>query len=418
MTTDFEILVYGTDGTAVSFTEFTSGWVRSSLDKAADSFEFNYADLRLDLDDPVPVEVGDSVEIKLEKKLILTGYIDDVSVRYDASTLRLTCRGRSKTGDLVDCSAIKPGSKSGKWSGATVERIAKDICAPFGIQVEVEKTEDSVRPFAKFAIQHGERAIDCIKRAAKKRALHAYSDEYGKLIIGTAGSKVVENYQIEYGINVIVGERYETSQTRHSSITMRAQVAGTRKDGKRVSSSIVAEVQDDAVDRYRPLLMVTTGQGGREGLKKRAIWERNKRAGMGERLIYKVDGYGHPADLWRKNVMTRAVDPRANVLGMFLVIEVVWKFSAQGADGGRVTDLTLGRKNAYMLEAEYPKRKRSATLEDSPEPPLFPEVLIDSVLAKKRTDHFLAPYRDEITTSEGRIENFLAPYRGEPEDDE
>lgn len=44
---------------------------------------------------------------------VLTGYVEALPLRYDASSVSMGIVGRSKTADLVDCSAL-PLQQSGK----------------------------------------------------------------------------------------------------------------------------------------------------------------------------------------------------------------------------------------------------------------------------------------------------------------
>lgn len=356
---DFELFIGDT-----KFTHFTEGFVRLSMEQAASTFEFSYVDLTIDQNEPWPIVAGDECTIRLENRLMLTGYIDDISIQYTADSLRLRARGRSKVGDLVDSSAFY---KRGRWFGATLQRIAEDLCEPFNIGVEVDPVGDYAKPYNRVAIEHGESVIELLTRIAKYRGLYPVSTPLGDLRFIAVGSREIE-VPIEYGRNVINGERFDTQATRHSAYFLKGQSPSTDEDNGRVTMQEAALIIDEGIDRYRPLLLVSTNQKGKNDLKRRAIWERNRRAGQSERLIYRVDGYtyteGFGNELWFPGVSVRIVDPRLRVDGSLLLIDCAYRFAADGENGGRVTDLTFTRKEAFDLVEAYPKQRRNKPFGD------------------------------------------------------
>lgn len=60
-----------------------------------------------------PDKNGELVEVLIGDEPVLTGYVEALPLRYDASSVSMGIVGRSKTADLVDCSAL-PLQQSGK----------------------------------------------------------------------------------------------------------------------------------------------------------------------------------------------------------------------------------------------------------------------------------------------------------------
>lgn len=348
---DFELFING-----VKFTHFTRGFVKLSFEQAASQFEFSYADLRENLDDVWPIRAGDACEIRLRKQLLVTGYIDDIAVQYEADRVEFTARGRSKLGDLVDSSAHY---KRGRWSSATLEEIATNLVEPFdGIEVEVDPVKGYNARFKHFAIDQGESVMETISRAARPRGLHPVSTPKGNLRLMSAGQDTLD-YELHYGVNIIRGERLDSHLSRHSAYFLRGQSPGDDEADRETITQEEAAIFDANILRYRPLLLVGSGHQGRAALKRRAIWERNRRAGQGERVIYRVDGFG-PDDtsLWMPGPLVRIFDRRLQVDGALLLIACAYTFAAEGDEGGRVTDLTFVRKAAFDLVEAYPRTKR------------------------------------------------------------
>jgi prophage tail gpP-like protein len=358
-------------------TTFTNGWVKRELDTAADSFEFQYADLRLGPGEPVPIRAGDKCSIKLRGNTLLTGYVDDTSFQYTADSLTLTVRGRSKTGDLVDSSAIR---ESGRWSNATLETIASDLTEPFDdIEVTVDALEGIDEVFKRFAIEPGESCMDAIQRASRLRSAWATCTVEGGLLITRSGTGAESTMTLEYGKNIISGERFDSWSQRHSAYLLKGQVPSDEELNGTASSQLSEFIFDVGLNRYRPLLLVSTGHDRKGDLKRRAQWERNRRAGTGERLLYRVDGYGFASGeskgqfqkdrrddykLWEPNMLVKAADPRLETEDIqYLIAAVSYRWQAEGDDGGRTTDLTLTRPEAFSLQ-EYPKRARRVHTKD------------------------------------------------------
>lgn len=362
--TDFELLI-GQE----QFTHFIEGWVRREMESAADSFEFQYADLRNNLNDPIPIRPGQPCTIRLRDVVLVTGYIDDVAMEYDADQVTFTARGRSKTGDLVDSSAVK---KTGRWLNAKLERIVRDICEPFDIPVRIDrKIKDLNTPFRRIAVTPGEACIDVIQRVCRLRACWPLSQSDGSLLITRPAPGDQVPVAIEYGKNVLRGERFDSWASRHSLYLLRGQVPSDSELNGRAGAELEDYVFDDGLDRYRPLLMVSTGQDRKGDLKRRAQWERNRRAGTGERWSYRIDGYGYSVlrpefqhrrrdgfALWKPNELVRVVDPRLDTNEELLVASALYRWQADGKDGGRTVDLTLTRKEAFDIQPYPIKRRR------------------------------------------------------------
>jgi prophage tail gpP-like protein len=354
------------------FATFTNGWVKRELDTLADSFEFQYADLRTDLSKPVPIRAGDECSIRLRGQLLLTGYIDDTSVQYTADSLTLTARGRSKTGDLVDCSIVR---KTGRWRNVTLRRIVEDLCKPFDISVEAEPFDGLDERFTRFAVEPGESVNDAIQRACRLRSCWATCTPEGNVLLTRAGLSERTGTVIRYGTNIISGERFESWQQRHNAYLLKGQTVSDEELSGTSAAQLSDVIFDEGLNRYRPLLLVSTGQDRKGDLRRRAQWEANRRAGSGERWLYRVDGYGFNVllpefqqnrrdgfVLWQPNQLVQVEDPRTGTSDELLVAAISYRWQAEGADGGRTTDITLTRKEAFTLQ-RYPRRKDTRNVE-------------------------------------------------------
>jgi len=388
---DFEIKVG-----QFKLTSFTNGWVKRELDTVADSFQFQYADLRTDLNEEIPIRAGDECTITLKGETLLTGYFDDISTEYNAEGLRLTAAGRSKTCDLVDSSALVKG---GRWRNATLVTILNDLCEPFSIDVSIDKMTGLEDRFRRFAVEPGETVADTIHRVCRLRGVWATCTVHGGLHITRASLGRTASVAIEYGKNIIQGSRFDSWTQRHDQYLLKGQAPSDDEMSGAASAQLSDHIFDEGVNRYRPLLLVSTGHDRKGDLKRRAQWERNRRAGSGERWLYRIDGFGYSSAnfvgssqhkrreafrLWEPNMQVKVVDPRLDTEDDLLVAAVSYRWDAQGNDGGRTTDLTLTRKEAFTLQT-YPKRKRHK-YPAPPGPPWQGPILRGSANPPRRTE--------------------------------
>ncbi|EEZ4486442.1 baseplate protein, partial [Escherichia coli] len=121
------------------------------------------------------IKNGELVEVLIGDEPVLTGYVEALPLRYDASSVSMGIVGRSKTADLVDCSAL-PLQQSGK----NLLRIVSELAAPFGITV----IDAGVPQTAVIDAQpeHGETVADCLNRLLGQVQTLAYDDECGRLV--------------------------------------------------------------------------------------------------------------------------------------------------------------------------------------------------------------------------------------------
>ena len=127
------------------------------------------------------IKNGELVEVLIGDEPVLTGYVEALPLRYDASSVSMGIVGRSKTADLVDCSAL-PVQQSGK----NLLRIVSELAAPFGITV----VDAGVPQTAVIDAQpeHGETVADCLNRLLGQVQTLAYDDECGRLVLGKTGT--------------------------------------------------------------------------------------------------------------------------------------------------------------------------------------------------------------------------------------
>lgn len=206
-----------------------SGWltvsVRRSLEHLAGSFELG---LMLPGERiPSALRTGQSLTLRINGQTVISGWLDQVSQRISATRHQISINGRDKTGDLVDCAAIHPGSQ---WRNRTLAQIAADLCAPFGIAVRWQVNDDTAaRPFSSFTLENSETVADALTRAARHRGVLVTSNADGDLVFTQAGNQQTD--RLVLGENLLDADYNTDWRGRYSEYRVRGHGRGGGKRG-------------------------------------------------------------------------------------------------------------------------------------------------------------------------------------------
>lgn len=320
------------------------GWktvsVTRSIEQIAGTFSLDVTDRWGGSAAAWPIKPGARAQLLLDGDTVIDGYVDDAEPSYDSQNAGLRVAGRDRTGDLVDCSAIY---KTGQWRGATLDRIARDLIAPFGIGLRVEA--DVGEPFASYAIQEGETVFECLERAARMRAVLLVSDTAGNLVIARAGDTLVPAALVE-GQNILAARATFSWKDRHSRYLVKGQAHATDDFYAEQAAGPSGEALDGVINRHRPLVVLAEEHGAGGSLAARAAWEASVRFGRGNRATITVQGWRRPdGALWQPNTLVAVQSPRLYLDAPMLIVGCTWRLD----DAGTFTDLTISRREAFVL---------------------------------------------------------------------
>lgn len=352
-----------------------SGWtsisVFRSLDQLADTFDLALTTKISSTPPPVEIEEGGECQIFYGEELVLSGYLDVVDQSYNSTSTSLSVSGRSRAGDLVDCSAVRPGKlTAGSWKNTSALKIAQDICDPFSIKVISDVGELAQEAF--FKLQEGETCFAALSRLAKDYGLRVVSAPDGTVHFTRTGLITFADVVIQSGKkgNVIAGGLVRDASERFSDYIFKGQISPT-DEVPQTQCNRAHTAKDDGVLRYRPLLIESdeqvrnikgqfTSEKSKTPLQLRAEFERNTRAGKSKQLSYEVC---NPKDLslswemgvhglWEPNVIVSVLDDFLGIDGQFLVTEV----TLVRDETGTRTSVKLTAPEAYEV-AKPPKKK-------------------------------------------------------------
>lgn len=336
-----------------------SGWTNiqivRSLDALADTFDVGL--VTRGSSDPPPHNLAEDDEcvVLYDGETLISGRIDTIRQGYNSTSSTLVLNGRSRAGDLVDCSAVhKP------WRSTKILSIAEDLCEPFGIRVSSDLIDLPVEKYFKLA--ESETVFAALDRLARDHGMRVVSKPNGDVLFTRTGLIDFPNVVVEHGVNVVSADFTRTMEGRHSPYIFKAQLAASASDEEDGgAASAKYEVVDDGVGRYRPLVIEHEGQRGTAALKAAAEWERNTRAGKARSLNYEVvnpdnpsRSWENPEGLWEPNTIVTVRDSYYQIDGRFLVAEV--RFTLD--QGGTKTSLRLVAPEAYEPKKPPKKKKK------------------------------------------------------------
>ncbi|MBY0233857.1 MAG: hypothetical protein K2W93_02670 [Burkholderiaceae bacterium] len=314
------------------------GWLQSEVERNLEAICGTFSvPVALVPGNPPSIKRQDQVQVKIGDKVVITGYVLAAEPFYRHGECGMRITGRDRTGDLVRCSAIHKG---GQWRKASLDRIAKDLVAPFGLTVKVDA--DLGAPIHDFKISHGETVVDVLARAARLRGVLATRSDDGQLLLTKAGKQKFKG-EIRMGSNVISMEGVGSDEQRHSHYFVYGQC--NTVDDFEFARGLKAEAKDTEIQRYLPLIINADGNTTAAELK--ALAEHTVRVRRGHSLGFKyvVEGWTFQGEPWPLNQRVGIFDPIAGLDGQEWLIAGVKQTCDLKA--GDVTELTVRPIEAY-----------------------------------------------------------------------
>lgn len=314
------------------------GWLQSEVERSLENISGSFSiPVSLVPGNPPPIRRQDQVQVLIGSTVVMTGYVLAAEPFYRRNDCGMRVIGRDRTGDLVRCSAIHEG---GQWRSATLDRIARDLVRPFGLEVVVEA--DLGAKIHDFKLSHGETVLDALARAARLRGVLVTRDNAGRLLLTKAGAKVFPGV-IQRGMNVIAMEGIGSDENRHSEY--RAFGQGNTGGDFETARGMKARAVDAEMQRYLPLVINAHGNVTPAELQTLVDHTARVRRGHSMGLRYTVEGWTWRGQPWPLNHRVTVLDDVAGVEGdQWLIASVRHTCDLREGD---VTELVLRPVEAY-----------------------------------------------------------------------
>jgi len=334
-----------------------TGWksvsVSRSLDALADTFDFEMVDVWDGEETPLVPYSECKIEIEKTaggarvKEKVLTGYIDGVSIDVDPGQIVIKVNGRSKTADLVDCSAEYLPSNS--WKNTPLTTIIRDLLDVYGLSLDFVSSSAFGRDAnLSLTINSGESVFEILDRECRKRGILPVSNPNGELELITTGDRLSRD-NLVLGENVLTASVSFDYTNRFSKYKVKGQKSGGGDDWGIASTTQVSGESTDTVfgSRYRLKIITMDGEGSNKDAQNIAAWEAQVRAGKTGKLSVKLPSWFQSNNsLWEPGTLVYCSIPPLRIAEELLINEV--RFSQD--DSGTFSDLTLVNADTYLAD--------------------------------------------------------------------
>jgi len=331
---------------------WTQATIARSMERGAHSFELSLTDsleatgLGGHSASARAVQPGMDVTVYVNDEPIIAGYIDDVNVSYSSKSHQLNVTGRSKIGDLIDCTTVGKQFQVGQ----TLAGIARQLCAPFGIEVSVaDSAKDAANEVFKSdqMLDLGQSIWEFLEGLARLKAVLLVSDWSGNLQITRAGADLAE-VALVLGENIQSASGHFSARGVFSEYTVTGQqmkTPSTNQDAKAITQN---QAKVTAAGRYRPFALSADGPADVAACETRAKWQKNVNESRAKTMTYTVQGWRQTPNgtLWAPNALVSVQDPWMGWDGELLITETRLMLN----EGGSTTEIHLLPKGAFDLK--------------------------------------------------------------------
>ncbi len=329
------------------YTSWTDIAVSKRIDTLSATFSFSLVDEWSTEKISWPFRPGLPVVASLQKKPVVTGFIDDMQISFDKESRSISLSGRDNTGDLVDCAAGI--NSSFEFLKQTLYQIATALVKPFGIAI-IDQASDQTT-FDRWTVDPGETVFENLERAARKIGVLFRSDGKGNLVIEKIGKYRADTALIE-GQNIIGGSANYDVSNSFSEYIVQGQ-GNDRDGGGAASTEVEGRSRDTSVNRFRPHVVIADGDLDQGKAQKRANWEATVRAGRSTTITVTTQGWQQQSGrLWDVNLIVSLHSPFLGVSADMLIVGTDFIYND---DDGTITILELSRSDAYIPQPEIPK---------------------------------------------------------------
>lgn len=343
----------------VQYTNFTAASCEIRLDALSNKFKFDaVAPNGL----PLPFKGGEACKVIVDGEVVLTGFIEVVSVDYSGSDHIISVSGRDKTADLLDSTIDGIGDIRG--DGLTLKSLIEKVVDHLGIDIQVI---DEVNPAPYNAAEDiaapepGDNAFRFIEKYAKKRQVLLTSNGDGNIVIaansGQSAEGAVQHIIGAEDNNVIASSfsydttgRYNAYKIASGQNPVALNLAGDTDLASLVNQG--GGVIDSDIRAGRQLILISDSPFSDGSCGDRAKWEADIRRARG--LVYSATVPlfrvgGDQGDIWKINRIYQIVDDFVGKVEPMLCNSVTFTFDV---DSGRNTNLGFVGQKAYTLFIE------------------------------------------------------------------
>lgn len=338
----------------VDYTNLLSATVVTSIKTVCGAFTVTTT---ADGNDALPIKKGDRIQVLADLEPICNGYVDSLTVSYEAESHTITLNGRDSTQDVVDSTVGKRKEFKG---GVTLSSVIEAVVSDLGItDIKVINKAGTIPAFKSSEIcsaKVGQSAFEFIESYARKRQVLVTTDGSGNIILlrggGTpSGIKLVNLKGDRQGTNNILSSSFTSDDSaRFSQYTIQSQgnpLFGLSDDAPKGITQSSAKATDSQVRSSRRLEFEAQEAMSAGDNSNRVKWEANLRRAQSLKYSVKVQGHTLNKKTWRFNQLVDVVDEFCDLSATLLISDVTYNYSLSE---GSTCQLDLTYPDAYTLE--------------------------------------------------------------------
>jgi prophage tail gpP-like protein len=285
--------------------------------------------------------------------------VDRYASSISAGNHTVRVEGRSKSCDLIDCSALVQNTSAGSASTPGMQivnsdavSIARRLAAPYNVTINTS-AEGPFPAIPQFNINLGETVWEIVDRVTRYSELLAYDMPDGSVMLAKVGTDAMAS-GFTLGDNIEAADIMFSMDQRYSEYEghlISTMALGTDAG---VNSPGVGEiVRDDDVPRFRKLYVISEQFVlGQPLAGKRAIWEKNRRWGQSFAFSVTCDAWRDAAGkLWAPNMLAPIDAPQLKVSNKSWLIGTVTYLRDEH---GQHCHLGLWPPEAFTVEPTSP----------------------------------------------------------------
>lgn len=225
--------------------------------------------------------LGTEVQIFANGDMVLDGFVDRRRPKIDEDSTSITIIGRSKSCDLVDCSA---DHDTGDFENMDPVAIGNAIADGIGARFETDQTLDKIDSYR---LTPGSSVYSTVEQLCRDQGLTLTGLANGNVRITKAGTSRHSGGLYHPG-NILSADGDHNATNRHSKIMVRGQAATGHGDD---ALEIEGTANDSKVTRFRPHVIIHRESTTKGFVKGRAATRRDRAAGNALRSDVEVQGF-------------------------------------------------------------------------------------------------------------------------------
>lgn len=327
--------------------------INQSLENFAKSFSGSIVSKELILENTRivenPIKVQDEAVIYIDNNKILTGYIEEVNISYDASSHIINFSGRDKVGLLIDSSIISTNYNK-QFSLVNLIRQALNDNGYTNIEVIEQVANIGLFEDNETVSAEEEPIFSFFDRYARKVQALLTTNEEGNIVITRESTdQAIGSLYSERGgrkNNIKSANLTNSILNRFNNIEIIGQSGNDTFGANTVNQ--IGSATDSQITLNRKLRVVTSVTSKEPILNDAARWEVNVRRARGSVYSCVLAQFGFYQDkelttLWKPNQLVNIKDDKCNLDGTYLIMGVTFNKS----NDGTTTTLNITSQGAF-----------------------------------------------------------------------